>query len=221
MPPLPAVSKVVRVDFKHVGPGSAPAQFRRFFQYSGALSQADAQTWVAACRASWATNLAAAISSAWSLNLTLLTDLTSASAAQAQDGTIVAGTPSGVPVSNGTALVIKDKIPRRYRGGHPRTYLMGIPSTNLLNGDAWTSGFLGTGLTAWNAFIAGIISAAPAGVGTVTEVNVSYFLGFSNVTAPSGRAHARPTPRVTPLVDQVQSHALNPKPASQRRRNVQ
>ena len=190
-------------------------------QYAGALTQADAQTWAATCRSSWATNLAAAISSAWSLTSVVLTDLTSASAAQAIDGTAVAGTPSGAPVANGVALVVKDKITRRYRGGHPRSYVMGVPSANLLNGDAWTTGFLGTGLTAWNAFIAACL-LAPAGAGAVTEVNVSYFLGFTNITNPSsGRAHPRATVRATPLVDQILSHSLNPKPGSQRRRNEQ
>jgi len=221
MPILPPVAKVVRFDWLMLMPGSTNAQFRKFFQYGGALSLADAQTWVAAARAAWTAQLAALTNTNTSLVLTKLTDLSSATSPQTIDGTTVAGTAALAAAPNGMAVVVQDKIARRYRGGHPRTYYPASSAADLVNGDQYTAAFLASFLTNWNAFISAILTNIPVAAAPGTEVNVSYFTGFTVVTAVGRRAKNVPNLRGAPLVDGIQSHSMNPKPASQRRRNHQ
>jgi hypothetical protein len=209
------------MDFQLLISGGARAQFRKFFSYVGVLSTGDAQTWANAANTSWNTNLAPVQNNTVTLQQVVLTDLTSLSAPQAIGSTPRTGTVGGTVVPNGVAMVIKEKIARRYRGGHPRVYLPGAVITWLSNADLWNPTNTAVVLTSWNAFVSDILTNVPAAAATAAEVNVSYFTGFTNVTFPSGRVHAVPSRRVTPLVDVILSHSVNGKPASQRRRNEQ
>jgi hypothetical protein len=222
MPVLPAVPAVVRADFLHTMAGGARAQFRKFFKYGGALSAADAQSWVNTMNTAWNTRINVLFTTEVTLNSVLLTDLSSALAPQALAATARPGTAVPPTVPNGVALVLKDKIARRYRGGHPRTYLMGMRAGNLTNANAWDPTFIGNLLGFWNSFISDILTLAPVAALPITEVNVSYFSGFT-VLAPVGkRAKNIPSFRVGgPIVDTILSHSVNPKPGSQRRRDVQ
>lgn len=220
MPVLPNVPKVCRIDMHFALPNDPNAQFRKFFQYGGVLSTADAQTWITAIAAAYATRMAAIISNQVSENLAVLTDLSSTSAAQAQDSTVRAMTNANPIGGNGTAVIIKDKIARRYRGGHPRTYIPGWPIANMGTAGQWGTAAQALLLTDWNAWIADIIAAVPAAAAPATEVSVSYFQGFTVVTPVGRRAKNVPSLRVGgPVIDAVLSHAVVPVPGSQRRRN--
>jgi hypothetical protein len=118
-------------------------------------------------------------------------------------------------------MVIRHKINRRYRGGHPRTYLPGLAGFYVGANGNWTAASMSATLTGWNTFMASCIASPPAAVGTLVHVNVSYFTGFVNKMFPSGRQHPVPTVRGTPVVDTIVSESINPRPASQRRRNIQ
>lgn len=56
------------------------------------------------------------------------------------------GSGSGTTMPNNAALCISWKIPRHYRGGHPRTYMGPVAATSIANGTS----FLGTFLTTAN-----------------------------------------------------------------------
>jgi len=220
MPALPAVSKVVRMDFHLTQASDTNVQFRKFFAYAGVLSQNDAATWATAARTSFGAHIAPSLVTGCNLILTVLTDLTSATAAQAQDATAANGANGTDNLPTGVAMIIKSKIARRYRGGHPKVYLPGMRQTNVTSSNLWNTTFTSGFITLWNSFISDILTNVPAAAAPATEVNVSYFLGFHNVTNPiSGRSRAVPTLRVTPVVDTILSHSINPVPASQRRRN--
>jgi len=223
MPALPPVPKVVRVDFHHTLTGNANIQNRAFFQYTGALSQADAATWVAAMRLNWINHTLLHLSSLLTLTSTVLTDLSSASAPQAIDSGTGTGGSAVAALSEGTAVVLKKILARRYRGGHPRDYLAGPTTGDLAAASlkTWSAGSLANWATDYAAFVTAVIAATPAAAAPGSEVQVSYFQGFHNVTFPSGRARAVPTLRAAPIVDAVVSHVANPKIASQRRRNQQ
>lgn len=222
MPALPAVPKVVRCDF-HFSEGADPnMQFREFFQYTGTLSVTDAGTWLGNMVAALGTFMAADFANNSNLVLSELTDLTSASSAQVQNSTGHTGGSTHQASPAGLALVIKKAIVRRYRGGHPRVYLPGIPNANLANANAWDPTALGNIVAGYQTFIAACVANTnPAAIGTITHVNVSYFSGFTNHTYPSGRVKPIPTPRLTPLIDTIVNTIGNPIPASQRRRNEQ
>jgi hypothetical protein len=222
MPVLPPVPKTVRVDFHMALTGQSNVQCRVFFSYAGALSQTDANTWTTTIRSAWGSNIMNHLSNACSLVSTVLTDLTSTSAAQSVDGTSVVGGAALAAVPNGVALVIKHKIARRYRGGHPKLYLPGMTAANLLTSNQWGSAAITQELSDFNAFITAALTA-PAGVGAVTHVSVPYFKGFTAVTNPITH-RVRNVPNLapgTPVPDVVISNSVNPIPASQRRRNRQ
>jgi len=222
MPALPPVSHVVRVDFHESVVGGAPMQNREFFQYTGALSQSDAQVWVDAIADKWIANILAAQTTQVSLVSTTLTDLTSTSSPQAVSSHTGVGTVGGAVLGQATAVVIKKKTARRYRGGHPRIYLGGLVNPDISDINTWSAAFIANLVAAYNLFISQSLNAVPVAAAPATQVNVSYFQGFHLVTPPSGRTHAVPTLRPGgPVVDTIISHAVNPQMASQRRRNQQ
>jgi hypothetical protein len=99
--------------------------------------------------------------------------------------------------------------------------MSGVPVPATLDGLNYNA----ADITEWkadaDAWLAACITGAPVAVGTVTPVNVSFFSGFTNKTFPSGRTRPVPTPRVTPLIDPIIGSDVNPKVATQRRRNQQ
>lgn len=218
---LPPVSHVVRIDWHFVFGGDNNAQCRAFFQYTGALSQADANTWVGVAASAWVNRMLPQQTSDLSLNSTVLTDLSSATSPQATSGTTGAGGIVGNAMGAGTAVVIKRKVSRRYRGGHARLYMPAPSDGQLSTAQLWAPAYVAAINTAWTNLVSDIVNGVPVAAAPAFEVNVSYFQGFTNHTYPSGRIRPVPNPRGTPLVDLVVSHAVNGKVASQRRRNLQ
>ena len=222
MAALPAVSKVVRVDHFFDNGSDTSAQFRNFFQYAGTLNNADAVTWLGNIVAAMGTFMTARLTTHVSLILSELTDLTSSTSPQVQNSTGHTGGLVDNSLAAGTAMVIKKHIARRYRGGHPRLYLMGLGQGNLANETTWDTTHLGNVVGSFITYInACIANTNPAAIGAITHVNVSFFQGFTNHTYPSGRVKPIPTPRVTPLVDLITDITGNPTVGSQRRRNQQ
>lgn len=222
MAALPVVPKVVRVDHHMSAEADSNMMIHNFLQYSGILSLADATTWLGICVTAFNTFVAAVLSTRVTTVLHEMTDLSSNSAPQVQSSVGAVGTDGNALGSAGTAMVMKYHIVRRYRGGHPRVYIPGITAGHVLSTGLWDSAFLGTVvgdyITYINACRGGTV---PAAIGSVTHVNISYFLGFTNHTYPSGRVKPIPTPRATPLIDTITNITGNPFPGSQRRRNEQ
>lgn len=221
MPALPAAPRVIRVDFFQTIAANSRVRDRIFLQYSGALSNTDLATVLATISAAWATNISPLQENVATLNSIEGTDLSTASSAQAINSTSHAGTGAGAALPNGVAAIVKFKIARRYRGGHPRFYLGGLSATNVVNGEQIAATAITAIQAAFAAFIAACVLAPPVAVGTLVHVNVSFFLGFANVTFPSGRIRPRPTLRAAPLIDNVISYSVNPNAGSQRRRYQQ
>lgn len=220
MPPLPPVSKIVRVDLKHIMSGGNAAT-RIFFSYGGTLSRTDAQTWVDAIANAWKTNMLVQMSNKITLTQTVLTDLTSATSPQVFSTVTGAGSGTVNPAGAGTSFVVQKKIARRYRGGHPRQYIPGMIAIFGTTPNTWDATYFGQVMAAYSAFVSAALTAVPVAASPATEQNVSYFTGFTNKTFPSGRVHPVPTPRATPITDLVISNVGNPKVGSQRRRNLQ
>jgi hypothetical protein len=220
MPALPAVARVVRVDVAFSIPGDNNAEFRKFLQYTGVLTAGDAQTWVSAIHAAFNTRMAGQLYTGCTLKQTTLTDLSSSSAAQAFDATPHAMANANTSLPSGLAMVIKARIARRYRGGHPKTYLPGVPNALLVGGNQWSAAGMAGIIAAWNLWISDCLTSVPIAAAPATEVNVSYYEGFVATPTPSGRY--RNIPRLRPggpVVDVILGHAINSTAASQRRRN--
>lgn len=222
MPALPSPGKVMRVDlFTTVG-ANTRVRDRIFFSYTGAgPTVADLLTLINTISASWNTNIVPQTNTGVTLTQIAVTDLSSASGAQNQLTVSRVGTLAGTALPAAVAMIVKFKIARRYRGGHPRFYLPGRVTADLASSTAWVSANAAALATAFSAFITACEATPPTNIGTMVHVNVGYFGGFTNRTFPSGRT--RPVPNVlgTPHVDTITAYSVNLQVGSQRRRSQQ
>jgi hypothetical protein len=222
MPALPAAGKVVRCDLFFTYSTNLRVRDRIYFNYTGAgPSVADLNTLAATISSAWNTQMSPQQNSSAVLTQIQLTDLVSSTGAQTVLTVSRTGTLAGAALPSATAMIIKFRIARRYRGGHPRFYLVGRVAQDETNQSAWLSASGSAVAVAWAAFIAACIAGPPASLGTMAHVNVSYFLGFTNKTFASGRTRAVPNVRATPVVDVVTSYSVNLTMGSQRRRSQQ
>lgn len=223
MPARPPVPQVVQIVTEFTL-GEDLRVINRFFQkYStaGPLSDAGAIAWATACATSWNTHLAPSTAAECTLTGVTITDLSSDLGVE--DTVLVShpGTGAGSGVTAGVAWVVKCHIARRYRGGHPRQYMAGLPISALADPQSMTPATAAALATDYASFRTDTAAGAPTALQPATDVNVSYFQGFTNHTFPSGRVRPIPNLRSTPLVDQIAAFSVNPHLASQRRRNLQ
>lgn len=222
MPPLPDVPKVVRVTQRMTDAADTDIVGRVYMQYTGsAPSNGDLDAYALVAATSWGANLAPLASEAIGLIEVDCEDLTSPSAAVGSWTGSIGGSRSGESLPAGTAFVLQFRILRRYRGGHSRTYWPGGAEGDQESPQTWTAAYQAAMVTGFEAYISSLHGSAWGGSGTVTQVSVSYYTGFTNITTPSGRMRAKPNLRPTPLIDEIVAITPNPHFGSQRRRNLQ
>jgi len=223
MPALPSPGKVVKVDvFQSLG-DDIHALNSYFLGYTGASSQADLDTLCAAAVTGWQTEILSEQVNDNVLDEIVMTDLVSDTAPRSVVTSGVSGSVSGGAMGAATAMVFSFPTGRRFRGGHSRLYLGGLPQTVLQDPQHWSSSIVTTMGGRWDAFIDDQTDAITLSVmGVIRQVAVSYFQGFTVVTNPiTHRARNVPTLRGTPLVEDVVNVRVSNRVASQRRRNLQ
>jgi len=130
----------------------------------------------------------------------------------------VGGGLSGTPGPT-QAMMLINKIPdRRYRGGKPKQFLPLGNESVMSDPRTWTSGFQADVTAAYEAMIAELSGASTGGVTLGAEVCVSYYSGTEANPNPRGRLQRVPTPRVVPLVVNIESIAAAALFGTQRRR---
>lgn len=222
MPALPPVNKVLRFTLRGLFGEDTDIINRWFMQYGGtAPTDTDLNNLAAAVLTEWAANMAAKVMAGYATQGVTIEDLTSSTAAVGLAVGTHAGTDTGVTLGAATSAVIQLKIARRYRGGHPRQYIAGISNAHLTTDQKWDATFATALANAFISWMNAITTHIWSGGTSLTSVNVSYYEGFHNFTFPSGRTRPIPTLRGTPLVDGVFNWEVNPRPGSQRRRNLQ
>lgn len=222
MPALPPVNKCLRIALKGLF-GEDTAIINRFFMVYGgtAPANADLNNLSTTVLTAWNTYMAAVIQAGYATESVTIEDLTSPTGAVGSATATHAGTDTGVTLGAATSMVVSLKIARRYRGGHPRMYIAGVSNSHLTDDQKWVAAFLPTFQTAVTSWMNAISVGVWSGGTSLTSVNVSYYSGFHNFTFPSGRTRPIPTLRGTPVTDNVQLFICNPRPGSQRRRNLQ
>lgn len=223
MPALPNVTGVARFEWKFTYSNDLDVLVRQFYSFTG-YPMTDATAIGAATQ--FAENYTANCLSLAHPDVVLTectcTDLTSPTAGTGSYSLTGTGTASGTPLAAGTATLINFLISRRYRGGKPRNYWPFGTSSSLQTANSWSTAFLSDLADHYDPFITANLGVTFAGGGITNQVNVSYYEGFAPLQNPvTKRWRNINTPRVTPLVDPVNSYTFNPKPASQRRRNTQ
>lgn len=223
MPALPDVPNVVRVATVGTFGNDIDVVNRVYFRVNTpGATPLSLNTFCASVASAWNTRLAALFDQLFTLTSTNAEDLTSAVSPVGVASTSHAGTRGGAAISGSACALVQNKIGRRYRGGHPRTYLAALTDADQASLQTWIPASLTSLTTAWSQFMSDIGGALTTAYGAANSdhVNVSYYEGFTNVTYPSGRTYPRPTLRVSPLVDTVIGYSANPNIASQRRRNL-
>lgn len=204
MPALPAVPKVIRVSYKFAIGEDLGAICREFYQYTGSAATAtELATAASGLSADYAENLAPLATPDRVLELVTITDLSSSTAPEGEFATSVPGTRGGVALPASAAVLASQKVLRRYRGGHPRTYWPFGSDGDMADAQTWTAGFVTAAHNALNTYYIGLAATMPSVLGTVTNCNVSYYEGFTVHTGTTGRARNVSTPRGTPIVDLV------------------
>ena len=204
MPALPSVPGVIKSVLKFVdGAGNNMANILHW-GFTGADTLTLLTNLGIAIGDKWVADMLPVQSNSYTFDGIEMVDLSSDTAPSTEIIVSEPGGLSGAPLPASAAMVIGHDISRRYRGGHPRTYLGGMVQSYLENNTDWVEGDY-TGIAADFAdFISDVITAAPSGLGTVSAVNVSYYTD-----------HAL---RAVPVVDPINSYIGHPRVCSQRRR---
>lgn len=204
MPALPPVPKVIKTAINGLYGDASWANILHWLYTGAGGSQADMVTFATTVIDAFVNDLLPHLHTGVHTSDVVATDLTSSTAPEATVINVQNGGAIGTGMAANTATVISHKIARRYRGGHPRTYLVGMETGNMTNFQQWAGAWLATIETAWNAFVTDCESGVPASLGTITPVSVSYRSG--------GVA------RVAPVIDVITASAVQGRVCSQRRR---
>jgi hypothetical protein len=221
MPALPSVPGVVQLAFGTLMIDDTYLAINRLhFHYTGAApTSGQMSSFATTCLTAWGSAIEPSMCQDKKSQQLVAIDLSSPTGATAEvtDGT--RGALTGAPLPDDTSLVMSATVSRRYRGGHPRSYLALGDATSLLDGHTWAGAFLTAVTTAWAGFMTAVEGAGWAGAGTITPVNVSYYEGYHLVTYPSGRSRDVPTLRVGgPVVDPISAFVARARVGTQRRR---
>lgn len=213
MPALPAVPGVVQVEWGGTLSGTNKWLNRVHIAYTGAPPSLIDLT-------AYATNIAGALvaqltplqPAATTIDGVTVVDLSSALGAVGESFGSTPGTRAGGEIPGSAAALVSYRVLRRYRGGHPRTYLPVGVTTDLLTQSTWQAAFV----TAVGAAIDGILVACVTTSGAFTpshQVSVSYYGGAPPVDEKSAL-------RAVPIVDAIADDAfvVSAEVASQRRR---
>lgn len=121
----------------------------------------------------------------------------------AASSSVTGGDSTGL-IGAQTCMLVKHTIARRYRGGHPRTYLPSPGADKLTDDGHWTSSIVTSSQTNWDGFIGAVISDTYTGTTVDSYINISY--------------HSGGAPRVTPVTDLITGSVVENVIATQRRR---
>jgi hypothetical protein len=156
----------------------------------------------------WAAHMQPRQTSDTSLETIKLTDLSSAMGAQVEDTHSITGTNGEDPLPSSVAALVDYPVALRYRGGHPRQYLVAGGDGDLftlgLDWNQWNTAFLAALGTSWQNFTNGLSAISEAGTNLGELVAIRYL---------HDKAYLVP-----PIVLPLPSFTLSVLVASQRRR---
>jgi prepilin-type processing-associated H-X9-DG protein len=218
---LPVVPNVVKIQLRGTLGDDTNIQNTLHCSFTGSPTVADCNNWALAVSNAWVSDLAPYISLSYVLNDVIVTDLTSSTSSVGSDIANHAGTNSASSSPAGVAMVIRMEISRRYRGGHPRLYLAGIPYTDIVSENQWSAATINNIEAGFTLFTTAIQAFSSSTVQGKSIVNVSYVDGHTWVQESNGNWIRKPVYRAQGITDVVSSYIVNPVCASQRRRNLQ
>lgn len=220
LPPLP---KTLQMQLIYAWGSNANIRNMLYFTYSGGVSAGDLLVLTRNMKTQWGLHMAPQTVSDCFLDTVFGNDLNSNLGAQAIDGNpAVVGTAAGTRTTAGAAFVIGNESALKYRGGHSRTYLPGMPEPNTSDSNSWSTVAQQAILTAWSAFITAFITTAvPAAVGTLQQVVAHRFGKTAGSPVSTADIDVPSVPLTSPFTQPITGYRTNPQVGSQRRRNQQ
>lgn len=207
--PQPDVPAVVHFVMRGTKGGTSWAN-KGYLQYSGpAPAVADLATVGTAIANAWNTDFAPICPAGVVLTTIDLQDLTSRLAARNSVTVSHAGTRTGTEMPNQVALVISWLINRRYRGGHPRTYLPAGVLEDVTSARLWAGAFVTAAQAAATAFRTALNAISVSGA--------TYKMAAVNMVTHDATTHALEYV-VPPNVFTVQGNAVHGRVDTVRRR---
>lgn len=183
MPALPPVPGVIRCSVEGTLAGIPVANVFHL-GYTGSPPSGQSLQQVALGMANaWSAHIAPLQCSDYIGQLWTATDLSSETGAEELLEQTVPGTAAGPPTPNNAAMVISKAVARRYRGGHPRTYLAGFPQSDMADGAHWTAAVATNAGQHWSQFISQILTS-PGVPSLASEVVVHYIKNGLPLPAP-------------------------------------
>lgn len=209
MPALPSPGQVVRCDFRYANE-DVSAENIFYFAYDGVgpITILELDSFIAGIVTDWnAPYVGAALGSCNGTEIHAV-DLSSSVGSVVDFANTWAGTNMGLVIPASNSVVVSDTILRRYRGGHPRNYLMVGGAGDFLAGSIkmWQAAFLTNIQNGFNTFN-GLFPRSDSGRHW-TRVNVSFYETVAGVK----------TVRAVPLVDTIIDSVVKDRVSSQRRR---
>jgi hypothetical protein len=188
MPPLPAVPAVIRFSVEgRCGDGAWVNVLH--FRYTGSVPDAAALNGFANDALNqWNSDFSSLMPTTSSVVRATAIDLsTPLTAAGVFEDTLV-GTRAGTGVSACLAVLVSKNVARRYRGGHPRSYLAIGVEADLATASTWTAGLIAATTSDYEAFVTGMLADTHGGTVLASECVVSYVDKAVNPVYPFRRA---------------------------------
>jgi hypothetical protein len=207
MPPLPFLEGLMQVQIEWYN--NATNWRNRFYAYRsdpGPYTATQLETVASAVTDLISTNVLPRMSENYGCSQVICIDLSN------DDGTTgqhtlsePGGGASGMPQSPSASLCIVEKIPRRYRGGHPRMYIAGYDASFLNAGyRVWSNTFINDVEGDWTPVFTAFNALSVAEGDVLTWCGVSYYTDKAL--------------RETPLATAVSGLEFQPRLCSQRKR---
>lgn len=214
MPPLPSVPNVFKVAISGTDSGGNNWANVLHWSWSGSTPTSGTCASVAdLVEGYWLSHITPLQSTGTVQTTVAVTDLTSPAAATGESLGSNTGTRVGDIIPGSAAFLMSyPGTGPRYRGGHPRTYLLVGVQADLANESSWTSEVVTTFTDAWLAFTGDVSDNVVDGTNIETQCAVSYY-----ETDYSTTPHTR-VRKAVPDVYVIGGYAGNAQLASQRGR---
>lgn len=193
MPPLPLVPNVIKVAIECQGNDGRLAVNVFHMTYGGGPpSSSDCVNIATQFWDQWVDNFTPTQPAQTSLTKVTVTDLSTDTGGEGEwtnGSTPVPGTSVHGMVPLHSCALLSKFVDKRYRGGHPRSYLP-IGTTEDLNDDGdWKASSYGNWITFWTDMLSGVIADNPYGSTNIgEECAVSYVSKIENPVYPYRRA---------------------------------
>lgn len=196
--PMPPVANTISMQFQGTIPGEVWENILHF-GYSGPTpTQSSMATFAAAATNSWSIHVSPMQATSVVLVQVTATDIASDSGAQGVSVVNVAGSKGANGPAANAAILVSYPIPTRYRGGHPRSYVLAGLATDLDSPMHWSTGFTSGFNPAWQSLLTGIIGVSAGGTQITQLVAVRRHGKFLPNAGPPN--FVLTTPIVYPLI---------------------